>query len=55
MNYADIEEVQKKLLELIDCAKTDGLVTVIRKQGVPCSTLRADPRAIKGLLPHFGI
>lgn len=39
MYQTGAEEARKKLPELLDRAKTEGLVTIIRKRGVPCAAI----------------
>ncbi len=39
MYQTGAEEARKKLPELLDRARTEGLVTIIRKRGVPCAAI----------------
>ena len=39
MHQTGAEEARKKLPELLDRARTEGLVTIIRKRGVPCAAI----------------
>ena len=39
MYQTGAEEARKRLPELLDRARTEGLVTVVRKRGVPCAAI----------------
>ncbi len=39
MYHTGAEEARKKLPELLDRARTEGLVTIVRKRGVPCAAI----------------
>ena len=39
MHQTDAEEARRKFPELLDRARTEGLVTVVRKRGVPCAAI----------------
>ena len=39
MNQIGADEARRKLPHLLDQARTEGLVTIIRKRGVPCAAI----------------
>ena len=39
MNQIDADEARGKLSQPLDQARTEGLVTIIRKRGVPCAAI----------------
>lgn len=39
MNQIGADEARRKLPLLLDKARTEGLVTLIRKRGVPCAAI----------------
>jgi len=39
MHQIGVDEARKRLPELLDRARAEGLVTVVRKRGVPCAAI----------------
>ena len=39
MYQTGVEEARKRLPELLDQARTEGLVTIVTRRGVPCAAI----------------